>query len=151
MSDRAPGVPASSESGRTGRPLPDVDSAGAPFWAAAREHRLVVQHCSRCGRLQHFPRAFCTNCMNDELEFVPARGSGTVYSFTVIRRNPNPAFADRVPYVYALVDLDEGVRITTNIVGCAPDDVHIGQRVRVAFEDVDDEHTVPLFTPADGV
>jgi hypothetical protein len=81
------------------------------------------------------------------MEWTDASGFGTVYSFTVVRRNPNPAFAARLPYVLALVDLDEGVRIHTNLVGCDPDAVHVGQRVRVCFEDIDDAHTVPLFTP----
>jgi uncharacterized OB-fold protein len=133
----------------TDRPLPDVGAAGAPFWAAARDHRLVVQHCPRCDRFQHFPRAWCTNCLNEELEFVDASGDGTIYSFTVIRRAANPTFAGRVPYVYALVDLDEGVRVTTNIVGCDASDVRVGQRVRVCFEDVDDAHSLPVFTPTE--
>ena len=134
----------------TTRPLPDSFGPGARFWAAAREHRLVVQHCPRCDRFQHFPRAWCTNCLNDDLEFVDASGGGIVYSFTVIRRAFQPWFAERVPYGYALVDLDEGVRVTTNIVDCQPADVHVGQRVRVRFDDVDDEHTVVVFAPEEG-
>jgi hypothetical protein len=129
------------------RPVPETTAFAAPFWAAAREHRLVLQHCPRCDRVQHFPRAWCTNCLNDVMEYVDASGSGTVYSFTVVRRTPNPAFTGRLPYVLALVDLDEGVRIYTNIVGCDPDDVRVGQRVRASFEDIDDEHSVVLFTP----
>ncbi len=131
------------------RPVPDADASGAPFWAAAREHRLVVQHCPRCDRFQHYPRPFCTACLHDELEFVDATGRGTVYSFTVIRRAFNPWFAERQPYVYALVDLDEGVRIATNLVDCDPADVRIGARVAVRFEDVDDDHTVVVFAPSD--
>lgn len=132
------------------RPLPEITAASAPFWAAARDHRLVVQHCPRCRRFQHFPRPWCTNCLHDVLEFVDATGRGTIYSFTVVRRAANPAFADRVPYVLALVELDEGVRLTTNVVGCDPGEVRAGQRVRATFEDVDAEHTVVLFTPDDG-
>jgi uncharacterized OB-fold protein len=129
------------------RPLPEVAEYAAPYWAAAREHRLVLQHCPRCDRVQHFPRPWCTQCLHDELDFVDASGLGTVYSCTVVRRHPNPVFAARLPYVIALVDLDEGVRIHTNVVGCDPDTVHVGQRVRVCFEDVDDTHAVVLFTP----
>ena len=128
------------------RPAPDVGPEAAAFWAAAREHRLVVQHCPRCDRLQHFPRAFCTACVADDLDVVEVSGLGTVYAATVVRRPPGPAFADLVPYVYALVDLDEGVRMATGVVGCDPDAVRIGQRVRAVFEDLDDA-TVVLFTP----
>lgn len=129
------------------RPSPEITAYASPFWAAAREHRLVVQQCERCDRFQHYPRPWCTNCLGNELQWVDASGHGTVYSFTVVRRTANPAFVDRVPYVLALVDLDEGVRLTTNIVGCAPSDVFVGQRVRVCFEEIDDSHTAVLFTP----
>lgn len=129
------------------RPVPEITGYGAAFWAAARAHRLVLQHCPRCDRFQHFPRPWCTACLNDQMDFVAAAGTGTVYSFTVVRRTPNPSFTGRLPYVLALVDLDEGVRFYTNVVDCDPADVHIGQRVRVCFEDIDSEHTVVLFTP----
>lgn len=129
------------------RPVPEPTAYAAPYWAAAREHRLVLQHCPRCDRIQHFPRPWCTSCLHDALGYVDASGRGTVYACTVVRRNPHPAFAARVPYVLALVELDEGVRVTSNVVDCDPDTVHVGQRVRVCFEDVDDDHTVPLFTP----
>lgn len=88
--------------------------------------------------------------MSDALEFVDAAGTGTVYTYTVIRRSQHPAFAARVPYVLAFVDLDEGVRIVTNIVDCEPGAVHIGQRVRARFEAADGGQPVVLFTPAAG-
>jgi uncharacterized OB-fold protein len=129
------------------RPAPEVTPAAVPFWAAAREHRLVIQRCPRCDRLQHYPRPWCTECLNEDLEFVSSAGIGTVHSYTVIRRTAHPAFVGRVPYVFALVDLDEGVRVVTNVVGCEPDAVHIGHRVRVCFETIDDEYTAVLFEP----
>lgn len=129
------------------RPVPDPSEYGAPYWAAARDGHLVLQHCPRCDRLQHFPRPWCTACLNPEMEFVPASGLGTVYSCTVVRRNPNPVFAARVPYVLALIDLDEGVRVMSNVVDCDPAEVRVGQRVRVCFEAIDETHRVPLFTP----
>ena len=127
------------------RPAPEVTRYAAPFWAAARAHRLVIQHCAQCGQYQHYPRPWCTNCLNEAVEFVEASGRGTIYTFTVIRRSAHPAFAARVPYVLAFIDLDEGVRIVTNVVDCDPDTVRIGQRVQVRFEAIDDEHTVVLF------
>jgi len=131
------------------RPAPEITGHAAPFWAAARDGRLVIQHCPACGHYQHYPRPWCTNCLHEEPEFVESSGEGTIYTFTVIRRSALPAFAARVPYVLAFVDLDEGVRLVTNIVECDPESVRIGQRVRARFEAIDDEHTVVLFAPAD--
>jgi uncharacterized OB-fold protein len=131
------------------RPAPEIIGHAAPFWAAAREGRLVIQHCPACGHFQHYPRPWCTNCLHQDPEFVESDGTGTIYTFTVIRRSPVPAFAARVPYVLAFVDLDEGVRLVTNIVGCDPETVRIGQRVQAQFEAVDHEHTVVLFAPVE--
>ena len=105
--------------------------------------------CPACGHVQHYPRPWCTNCLHEAPEFVEASGEGTIYTFTVIRRSPLPAFAARVPYVLAFVDLDEGVRLVTNVVECDPDTVRIGQRVRARFEAIDGEHTIVLFAPLD--
>ena len=74
------------------RPTPEITGHAAPFWAAAREGRLVIQHCPACGQYQHYPRPWCTNCLHEEPEFVDARGEGTIYTFTVIRRSALPAF-----------------------------------------------------------
>jgi len=132
------------------RPAPEITGHAAPFWAAARDGRLVIQHCPACGHYQHYPRPWCTNCLHETPEFVESAGEGTIYTFTVIRRSAIPAFAARVPYVLAFVDLDEGVRLVTNVVDCDPESVRIGQRVRARFEAIDDEHTVVLFAPMDG-
>jgi uncharacterized OB-fold protein len=131
------------------RPIPDPSPYSAPFWEAAGQHRLVLQRCGACGTLQHYPRPWCTTCLSEDLGWVDSPGLGTLYSFTVIRRQVHPAFAPLVPYVYGLVDLDEGPRLTTNVVGCAVDDVAIGMRLRARFEDVADGRTVVLFGPVD--
>jgi uncharacterized OB-fold protein len=129
------------------RPAPVRTAAGEPFWAATAEHRLVLQRCAACGAVQHYPRSACRVCLSTELAWIDAAGTGTVYSFTVVRRPMMPAFREAAPYVYALVDLDEGVRMITNVVGVAVDDVRIGQRVRVVFEAAEDGTMLPLFTP----
>ncbi len=131
------------------RPAPEITGHAAPFWAAARNGRLVIQRCPACGHSQHYPRPWCTNCLHESPEFVETSGEGTIYTFTVIRRSAVPAFAARVPYVLAFVDLDEGVRLVTNIVDCDPETVRIGQRVRARFESIDHDHTVVLFAPVD--
>ncbi|GAA2591436.1 Zn-ribbon domain-containing OB-fold protein [Dactylosporangium fulvum] len=126
-------------------PVPDQDSAG--FWSAAAEHRLVVQHCDDCDADQLFPRLICTRCHGHALRLRPAAGTGTVYSCTVVRRAPSPAFAADVPYVVALVELAEGPRLMANIVDCVPDDVHIGMTVQVRFDDVAEGVSLPRFRP----
>jgi uncharacterized protein len=127
------------------RPAPIPDAESAPFWAGTLEGRLLVQECSMCGRRQLYGRSLCTNCHSSALSWVEASGRGTVYSRTIIRQNPNRSFKHMIPFVVALVDLDEGPRLMTNIVGAPPDDVEIGARVRVKFEPVSDAAAVPLF------
>ena len=126
------------------RPAPRPDPESAPYWAATVEGRLVVQRCPSCGHHQLYGRAHCLSCRGP-VEWVDASGQGTIYSFTVIRQNMSRSFRHLVPYVVALVDLDEGPRLMTNIVGCDPSDVRIGATVRVRFEPVSDEAAIPLF------
>jgi uncharacterized OB-fold protein len=132
------------------RPLPEPSGITIPFWEGTGRHELLIQHCRGCGRNQFYPRYNCTSCGagEDELEWARASGRGTVFSFTVARRPTHPAFADKVPLVIALVDLEEGPRLTTNLVECDPDDVRIGQPVEVVFEDVGEGIALPLFRPA---
>ena len=136
-----------AESGTRPRPVPVPDPESAPYWAAVNEGRLVVQRCTHCGNHQLYPRPHCLRC-HSPVEWVEAGGRGTVYSYTVIRQNFSRPFRDRIPYVVALVDLEEGPRLMTNVVGCPPEDVRIGMAVRVRFEPVSDEAALPLFEPA---
>jgi hypothetical protein len=110
----------------------------------------VVQRCESCGKHQLYGRALCKFCGGD-VTWVDASGLGTVFSFTVIRQNYSRPFRDWIPYVVALVDLDEGPRVMTNIVGCDPDDVEIGMRVVARFEEVSDEAGIALFEPVRAV
>ena len=129
------------------RPVPVPDPESAPHWAAANEGRLVVQRCARCGNHQLYPRPHCLRCRGP-VEWVEASGHGTVYSFTVIRQNFSRSFRHLIPYVVALVDLDEGPRLMTNMVGCEPEDLVIGMPVRVRFEPVSDDASLPMFEPS---
>jgi len=126
------------------RPAPRPDPESAPYWAAALEGRLVVQRCTSCGRHQLYARAHCLACRSP-VEWVDASGRGTIYSFTVIRQNMSRSFRHLVPYVVGLVDLEEGPRLMTNIVGSDPADVRVGAPVTVRFEQVSDEAAIPLF------
>jgi uncharacterized OB-fold protein len=145
MTDRSRG--AGDERPPRPRPAPTPDADSAPYWAAAHEGRLVVQRCTTCGHTQLYPRDRCLVCRGP-VEWVEASGRGTVYSFTVIRQNYSRPFRDWIPYVVALVDLEEGPRVMTNIVECEPDAVRIGMAVRARFEPVSDEAGIALFTPA---
>ena len=126
-------------------PLPRPYQDTEPYWAAARDHRFVIQHCKSCGKHQFYPRGVCSHCLSSDLEWHEASGKGTVYSFSVNHRAPHPGFADEIPFVLAIVELEEGPRMMTNIVECNPDSVKIGMAVEVTFEDVTEEVTLPKF------
>jgi hypothetical protein len=128
------------------RPAPRPDPESASYWAASVEGRLVVQRCTACGHHQLYARAHCLACRSP-VEWVDVSGRGTIYSYTVIRQNFSRAFRELLPYVVALVDLDEGPRLMTNIVNCEPGDVRVGMPVSVRFEAVSDEAALPMFEP----
>ena len=129
-------------------PLPRPYQDTAEYWAAAREHRFVIQRCNSCGEHQFYPRGVCSHCQSSELEWREASGNGTIYSYSVNHRAPHPGFADDLPFVLAIVELEEGPRMMTNIVVSDPDSVTIGMAVTVTFDDVTDQVTLPKFTPA---
>ena len=129
------------------RPVPVPDPESAPYWDAANEGRLLVQRCTRHGHHQLYPRPHCVVCRGP-VEWQEASGRATVYSFTVIRQNMARPFRDLLPYVVALVDLEEGPRLMTNIVDCEPDDVTVGAPVRVRFDEVTEGVRLPFFVLA---
>jgi hypothetical protein len=115
------------------------------FWDAVREHRLVIQRCTGCGALRHPPRPMCPQCRSLEWDTVESSGRGTVYSFVIPHHPPLPWFPE--PYVVALVDLEEGTRIVSNVVGIVPEAVTMGLPVQVHFEHFDGDLVLPLFVP----
>lgn len=125
------------------RPLPVPDGDTRPYWNAAKEHRLVLRRCLDCQTAIFYPRGICPHCMSDHLDWITASGRGTIYSYTVVHRAP-AGFQDRVPYVVALIDLDEGVRMMSNVVD-AGSEVRVGAPVQVIFDDVTAEITLPKF------
>ena len=131
------------------RPLPVPDVATAAYWAAAREHRLVLPRCTDCSAFHFYPRSLCPHCGSAQLEWTACSGHAQVYSYTVVHRAPSPAFAADVPYVVATVKLAEGPHLMTRIRACAPDAVRIGMAVRVAFEEASAEITLPVFEPSE--
>jgi uncharacterized OB-fold protein len=131
------------------RTVPEPSEISQPFWDASREQRLVLQRCPACDRSVWYPRAMCPTCLGEDLEWVEASGHGTVYAMSVHHRAPTAELADFAPYVVALVDLDEGVRVMTNVVGAEPGSVHVGQRVDACWEPLADGRHLLLFTPQD--
>lgn len=129
------------------KPLPRILPETRAFWEAARRHELVIQQCADCGQRMHFPRFLCHSCLSENLTYVPSPGRGTVYSFTVVRQAAHPAFEAEVPYVYALIELEEGVRMMSNLINISPEDVRIGQPVRVVFTDLGEDTALPCFEP----
>ncbi len=128
-------------------PLPAVTPESRPFWEGCRRHVFLLQRCRGCHALQYYPRGICTACGATDLGWQPASGRGTVYTYTVTYRSEQPGFKERVPYVLAWVTLEEGVQVLTLLVGCDPARVRIGLPVRVTFEDVTPEISIPRFTP----
>ncbi len=124
------------------RPTPD----DAPFWEALGQSRLVLPRCRRCGTHIWYPRGFCPSCYSPEVDWVEASGRGTVYSYTVSTRGVGP-WAERAPYVIAYVELEEGPRILSNLVGVDPGEVRIGQSVRAVVE-FDGEAPALRFSPS---
>lgn len=129
------------------KPVPIVQPWAQPFWDAAREHRLVLQHCADCDRPIHYPRVACPHCGSARVGWRPASGRGTVYSYTVVVNNAPSAFLADMPYVVAVIELAEGVRMLSNIVGCDPEDLVCDMPVEVVFEELNDEFTLPKFKP----
>ena len=130
------------------KPLPDPTPTTQPFWDGLREHKIVLQRSKKSGTVIYYPRSVSPYGPKDVLEWVECSGRGTVYSFTVARRPTAPQWADDGAYAIAIVELEEGARLTANVVDCPADEVRIGMAVVAAFEDVTAEVTLLQFRPA---
>lgn len=128
--------------------LPAESPETAEFWAACRRGELWIQQCGSCGRHQFYPRVLCTACSGRDLAWVRACGRATVRSYTVVRRPVSEAYAADVPYVVALVLLEEGPTMMTHVVACPAEAVRIDMPVEVTFREWADGVTVPVFRPA---
>ncbi len=134
------------------KPLPSPDPDTKEFWAACQKHKLIIQRCLSCKTLRWPPRPNCPFCTSPKMQWEGVSGKGTVYSYVVFRRAFLASFAKDIPFVMAIVELEESprVRLLSNIVGCAPEAVHIGMRVNAVYEDVTPEVTLFKFAPAAG-
>jgi len=125
--------------------IPRFSPYGKPFWEAAKRRELVIQKCNDCGNKNYPPTLYCPNCLSSNLEWVKVSGKGKIYSYTIVYEYPPPSF--KTPYIIALVELEEGVRMLSNIVDCNPEDVKIDMPVEVTFEDITKSFTLPKFKP----
>jgi uncharacterized protein len=130
---------------------PPITPLAEPYWEGTRRQELLAQRCPSCDRFVWYPREACPRCLGSDLPWSPLAGTGAIYSFNVMRKPGNPMMTDEVPYVIALVDLDEGVRVTTNIVGADPASLRCDQRVVVDWSlELADGRRLPVFRPVAG-
>jgi uncharacterized protein len=131
-------------------PAPDRTPETDAFWDGTAEGRLLLARCDACGTVIWYPKTWCPDCGGLSVSWHQASGLGTIHSFTVVHRAPGP-FRDVVPFVVAYVELTEGPRVLTNIVGCEPDQVFIGLPVRLVFCDTGEGSALYRFAPSDAV
>jgi uncharacterized OB-fold protein len=129
------------------KPKPLTQPWSEKFWEGMKQGKLLIQHCKDCDAKIFYPRKFCPECWSDNLDWLEAKGTGTVYTFSTAYQMVEPKFMDELPYTIAYVDLDEGIRMMTRIVDCDPKDIKIDMKVQVTFFDRDGFH-LPYFKPA---
>lgn len=131
--------------------VPTVVDVDKEFWDGLKQNKLLLQKCLDCNRVQFFPRPVCLNCFGTNLGWEESKGTGTIYSFTLVRTTFIPAYMKQIndtgmPVIFTIIDLDEGVRMMSQIVGCKPDEVEIGERVKVTFKEIEGtKFKLPLF------
>lgn len=131
------------------KPLPELNDTNRPFWQACHEGRLDLQKCLGCQHIRYPVSHVCPECLSYEHEWVPMSGRGTVWSSIVFHQIYNKAFAEDVPYNVSMIQLEEGPRLLSNVVGIPPSEVKVGAKVKVHFDRVTDEVTIPRFKPAE--
>lgn len=136
------------------KPLPQITPITQPFWEAAKNKKLVLQRCNSCRSFVWCPRPYCSECGSDQMEWKAVSGRGTVYSFTIIREvvgHGARGFEKDIPYIVAWIDLEEGPRLCSNVVGCPIEKVKIGMSVEVVFEEAGAGIFLPKFKPQSSI
>jgi uncharacterized protein len=130
------------------KPLPLPTPVTRPFWEGLAEGCIRIQHCLDCGGWVFYPRSHCSHCLSERLEWREVSGAATLYTFTITRQPTAPFFADEVPQRLAVVELAEGVRMTSTLVNVADADIRVGMRLRPVFDRVSADVTMLRFAPA---
>ena len=133
---------------KTKKPVPRPDEESRWYWEACARRELYLQRCRGCSAIRSYPRAVCPECLSSATDYLRASGRGTVYTFTVTHQNQAPGFREQLPYVLAWIELEEGPRILSNVVGCPPEKVSIGMPVEVDFEEFGENVALPVFKPS---
>lgn len=128
--------------------LPMIEDDTREFWDATRDGRLLLRHCRSCGAVHYYPRNFCPACWSDDVDWVEASGLGSLYTWSTVFQNDLPPFNEQLPYVAAIVELDEGPRMMTRLVEVDGVEITMGMRLRARFEPLDDDVTIVVFAPA---
>jgi len=131
------------------KPLPSANLDSKPFWESCKKHSMALQQCTSCRHFRYPPRSLCPNCHAPEAKWAPINGSGHVFVSLVVCHSYGPAWEASVPYNVSLIELDEGVRIWSNVIDCPADDVRTGEPVTIVYEDVTDTVTLPKFRRID--
>jgi uncharacterized protein len=129
------------------KPLPTPTPTSAPFWDGLKDGVIKLQKCNDCGAWVFYPRSRCSSCLSDSLEWREVSGNATLYTFTIARQPTSPHFAAEVPQQLAVVELDEGVRLTTTLTNVNEADIRIGMRLKPYFEFVTDDVTLLRYQP----
>lgn len=129
------------------KPLPVSTEDSKPYWDGCKRHKLLIQRCQDCGHYRFPPSGLCPKCMSTNAEWARVSGKGKVYSWTIFHYLYHPAFAKDIPYNVAIIELEEGPRMHTNIVECRDEDIYIGMPVEVVFEDISEQIALPKFRP----
>jgi uncharacterized protein len=131
------------------KPLPVPDPVTKPFWDSLKAKAIQLQRCGGCSQVIFYPRPLCPSCGADDLTWTPVSGRGVVHAFTIPHRHPSPAFRESTPFVVALIELEEGAKMLTNLVDVdpTPEAVKIGMAVEIVYDDVTEEITLPTFRP----
>jgi uncharacterized OB-fold protein len=129
------------------KPLPVKTAENAPYWESAKAHALELPCCVACGAFRYPPAPHCPRCLSDETEWQQVSGRATLYSFIIVHQRYDPSFAEDTPYNVAVVELDEGPRLVTNIVGVENAALRIGMPLAITYEDMTEEFTLAKFRP----
>ena len=127
------------------KPLPSMGPDTKPFWEGCKAHELRLPRCRSCRRYYYPPQGICPHCLSSDIEWTKMSGKGQVYALTIVHQNKSPGFKDETPYVLAYVELDEGMLMFSNVTATDPHEVKIGMAVKVVFEDVTPDVTIPKF------
>lgn len=130
------------------KPLPTPNPITEEFWKAAKRHELSIQRCRHCNEYFFPPREVCPQCMSLKLEWIRVSGKGKIFSFTLVRVSPHPSFNADIPYTVAIIELNEGPHIMSNLIDCKIEDIRVNMPVTTVFEDVTSELSLVKFRPA---